>query len=114
MIPLQQLGVPLFICKGELRELLGFLITFNIFSYMTSIEHDTTSYTCICVRASRRRMWGFLHLDGFAVICLAMEVTRWREWHHSSTTYICTGGVLSISSAEPQIRLLWDVERGSW
>lgn len=44
---------------------------------MTSNEHDTNSYTCICVRASRRRQWGLLHLDGFAVIHLAMAVTRW-------------------------------------
>lgn len=61
----------------ELREVLGFPITLSIFSYMTSTEHDTTSYRCICVRASRRRQWGLLHLDGFAVIPLAMEVTRW-------------------------------------
>lgn len=84
MIPLQRLCMLLFICNGELRELLGFLVTSSIFSYMTSNKHETALYTCICVSASRRRWWGLLHLYGFAVIPSAMAVTQ-VGWQRSIT-----------------------------
>lgn len=115
MIPLQELCVPLFICNGELRELLGFLITLSI-SSVTINKHDAALYTCICVRAGRSRRWGLLHLDGFAVNLLAVAVTQvgLAKKHHPGTTRICTKGLLNTSSTELQAGLSWDMEYRPW